>query len=107
MARSRKLLESTGPASLTEEYRTLGASNGPGASAHRHTAWVRERALLVCDASGARLAITHIATDVTWQMDTTARLRADTNARPGEVCPFMVDMGKVCLFDPKSELRIT
>ena len=40
-------------------------------------------------------------------VEATARLRVDTNARPGEVCPFMVDMGKVCLFDPKSELRIT
>ncbi len=40
-------------------------------------------------------------------VEATARLRADTNARPGVVCPFMVDMGKVCLFDPQSELRIT
>ncbi len=39
-------------------------------------------------------------------VETTARLRADTNARPGEVCPFMVDTGKVCLFDPETERRI-
>lgn len=81
VARSRKLLESAGPASLTEEYRTMAASSGTGAPAHRPAAWIRERALLVCDASGARLAITHIATDVTWQMDTTARLRAEISRR--------------------------
>ena len=39
-------------------------------------------------------------------IEATARLRADTKARPGEVSTFMVDMGKVCLFDPKSERRI-
>ena len=39
-------------------------------------------------------------------VEATARLRADTKARPGEVSNFMVDMSKVCLFDPKSERRI-
>jgi multiple sugar transport system ATP-binding protein len=39
-------------------------------------------------------------------VEATARLRADTKARPGELSTFMVDMGKVCLFDPKSERRI-
>ena len=36
----------------------------------------------------------------------TARLHADTKARPGELSTFLVDMAKVCLFDPKSERRI-
>jgi multiple sugar transport system ATP-binding protein len=39
-------------------------------------------------------------------VEATARLRADTKARPGELSSFMVDMGKVCLFDPKTERRI-
>jgi multiple sugar transport system ATP-binding protein len=39
-------------------------------------------------------------------VEATARLRADTKARPGELSSFMVDMSKVCLFDPKSERRI-
>jgi multiple sugar transport system ATP-binding protein len=39
-------------------------------------------------------------------VEATARLHADTKARPGELSTFMVDMGKVCLFDPKSERRI-
>ena len=39
-------------------------------------------------------------------VEATARLRADTKARPGELSTFMVDMSKVCLFDPKSERRI-
>ena len=38
--------------------------------------------------------------------EATARLRADTKARPGELSTFMVDMSKVCLFDPKTERRI-
>ena len=29
-----------------------------------------------------------------------------TKARPGELSTFLVDMAKVCLFDPKSERRI-
>ena len=68
VARSRQLLESGGPASLNEEYRTLGARDGADAPSHRHGAWIRERALAVCDAAGARVAITHIATDVTRQL---------------------------------------
>ncbi len=40
-------------------------------------------------------------------VEATARLRADTKARPGEMSSFLVDMSKVCLFDPKSELRIS
>ena len=39
-------------------------------------------------------------------VEATARLRADTKARPGELSSFMVDMSKVCLFDPKTERRI-
>ena len=39
-------------------------------------------------------------------VEATARLRADTRARPGEVATFMVDTGKVCLFDPKTERRL-
>ena len=39
-------------------------------------------------------------------VEATARLRADTKARPGELSTFLVDMAKVCLFDPKSERRI-
>ena len=39
-------------------------------------------------------------------VEATARLRADTKARPGEMSSFMVDMGKICLFDPKTERRI-
>ena len=39
-------------------------------------------------------------------VEATARLRADTNACAGEVSNFMVDMSKVCLFDPQSERRI-
>ena len=35
-------------------------------------------------------------------VEATARLRADTKARPGELSSFMVDMTKVCLFDPKT-----
>ena len=38
--------------------------------------------------------------------EVTARLHADTKARPGELSTFLVDMAKVCLFDPKSERRI-
>ena len=33
-------------------------------------------------------------------IEATARLHADTKARPGELSTFMVDMSKVCLFDP-------
>ena len=39
-------------------------------------------------------------------VEATARLRADTKARAGRGLHFMVDMSKVCLFDPKSERRI-
>ena len=39
-------------------------------------------------------------------VEATARLHADTKARPGELSTFMVDMSKVCLFDPKTERRI-
>ena len=39
-------------------------------------------------------------------VEATARLHADTKARPGELSTFMVDMCKVCLFDPKTERRI-
>ena len=39
-------------------------------------------------------------------VEATARLRADTKARAGEMSSFMVDMTKVCLFDPQSERRI-
>ena len=39
-------------------------------------------------------------------VEATARLRADTRARPGEAASFVVDMAKVCLFDPKTERRI-
>src|SRR3954453_3793392 len=39
-------------------------------------------------------------------IEATARLHADTKARPGELSTFMVDMSKVCLFDPASERRI-
>ncbi len=39
-------------------------------------------------------------------IEATARLRADTPARAGEVASLTVDMGKVCLFDPKTERRL-
>jgi multiple sugar transport system ATP-binding protein len=39
-------------------------------------------------------------------VEATARLRADTKARPGELSTFMVDMSKICLFDPATERRI-
>ncbi|MFO1035235.1 MAG: sn-glycerol-3-phosphate ABC transporter ATP-binding protein UgpC [Geminicoccaceae bacterium] len=39
-------------------------------------------------------------------IEATARLRADAPVRPGETATLVVDMGKACLFDPQSELRI-
>ena len=39
-------------------------------------------------------------------VEATARLHADSKARPGERSTFLVDMGKVCLFDAKTERRI-
>ena len=39
-------------------------------------------------------------------VEATARLHADTKARPGEMSTFLVDMAKVCLFDPRTERRI-
>jgi multiple sugar transport system ATP-binding protein len=39
-------------------------------------------------------------------IEATARLGADSDARPGERAGFMVDMGKAVLFDPASENRI-
>ena len=38
--------------------------------------------------------------------ETTARLRADTRARPGEMAALAVDMSKAVLFDPETEKRI-
>ena len=40
-------------------------------------------------------------------VEATARLRADTKARPGELSTFLVDMSKICLFDPATERRIS
>ena len=39
-------------------------------------------------------------------VEATARLHADSKARPGERSTFLVDMAKVCLFDAKTEQRI-
>jgi multiple sugar transport system ATP-binding protein len=39
-------------------------------------------------------------------VEATARLGADSGARPGERAGFMVDMGKAVLFDPATENRI-
>jgi PAS domain S-box-containing protein len=45
------------------------------------TAWLRESAFPVRDPLGELLRVTHIARDVTWQLDTTARLRAEISRR--------------------------
>jgi multiple sugar transport system ATP-binding protein len=39
-------------------------------------------------------------------VEATARLGADSDARPGERAGFMVDMGKAVLFDPATENRL-
>ena len=38
--------------------------------------------------------------------ETEAPLRADVDARPGEVLPFAINMEKAVAFDPVTEARI-
>ena len=63
----------------SEEYRAVLPPSG--AAAPGRTAWLRESAFPVRGPGGELLRVTHLARDVTWQMDTTARLRAEISRR--------------------------
>ena len=74
MKRARRaVLESP----YTEEYQVQLPGAGAGAG---RTARLREKAFRTCAATGEDW-VTHIAHDVSWQFDTTARLRAEISRR--------------------------
>jgi PAS domain S-box-containing protein len=75
--RVRQARENVHVAPYTEEYEVqLPASSGRGARRAR----VREKAFRTRAASGEDW-VTHIAHDISWQVDTTARLRAEISRR--------------------------
>ena len=61
----------------SEEYR---ASQPSGGSRPGRIARLRERAFTLRDIAGRPLAV-HVATDISWQFDTTAQLRAEISRR--------------------------
>ncbi len=86
LARAREQLVSggsggSGESGYSEEYRVNRPPRPGDTAAQGRTAWLRESAFPVRGAGGTLLRVTHIARDVTWQMDTTARLRAEISRR--------------------------
>ncbi len=81
LSQSRHLLTSAGSNGYTEEYRVTQPPRPAEMVSQSRTAWLRESAFPVRAAGGELLRVTHIARDVTWQLDTTARLRAEISRR--------------------------
>jgi len=78
LARERLAAAATG---YTAEYRVLRKLPEQASATPPAIHWLRESAFPVRGADGTVLRITHIARDVSWQMDTTARLRAEISRR--------------------------
>jgi PAS domain S-box-containing protein len=81
LAQARLLLTSVSSRGYTEEFRITQPPRPSDTVAHSRTAWLRESAFPVRGPGGELLRVTHIARDVTWQLDTTARLRAEISRR--------------------------
>lgn len=67
-------------AEYTEEYR-ISKPSATGTPRRARTTWLRERAFAVTGPDGKLMYVTHVASDVTWQLDTTAQLRAEISLR--------------------------
>ena len=67
-------------AGYTEEYRVTQPPRPADLVLQSRTAWLR-KAPFRAGPAGELLRVTHIARDVTWQLDTTARLRAEISRR--------------------------
>ncbi|MCW5651230.1 MAG: PAS domain S-box protein [Ramlibacter sp.] len=76
----REALAQPGAADCNEEYRVIQPPRPHDLVLQSRTAWLRENAFAM-RGPGGELRIVHIARDVTWQLDTTARLRAEINRR--------------------------
>ncbi|MFO1244769.1 MAG: PAS domain S-box protein [Ramlibacter sp.] len=81
LARAREQLAHGGTRGYTEEYRVTQPPRPADLVLQSRTAWLRESAFPVRGPAGELLRVTHIARDVTWQLDTTARLRAEISRR--------------------------
>lgn len=79
--RSRELLGQPGQTSYTEEYRVLQPPRAGDMVVQSRVAWLREQAFATRGPDGALQSTTHVASDVTWQLDTTARLHAEISRR--------------------------
>ena len=64
----------------TEEYR-ISKPDADGNARGARTTWLRERAFGVMGPDGRLLYVTHVASDVTWQLDTRAQLSEEMSLR--------------------------
>ena len=81
LAQARAQLTGGAPRGYTEELRVTQPPRPADTVMQSRTAWLRESAFPVLGPGGELLRVTHIARDVTWQLDTTARLRAEISRR--------------------------
>lgn len=81
LAQCRDRLGEPGDPGYALEYRVRQPASAQDPLSQARTAWLRESAFPVRGANGELLRVTHIARDVTWQLDTTARLRAEISRR--------------------------
>jgi PAS domain-containing protein len=79
--RPAQLAHSGAARGYTEEFRVTQPPRPTDTVLQSRTAWLRESAFPVRGPGGELLRVTHIARDVTWQLDTTARLRAEISRR--------------------------
>lgn len=64
-----------------EEFHANPPTSGRNAGTPLHGAWIKERANAVYNAHGQLKFVTHVSKDISWQLDTTARLRAEISRR--------------------------
>lgn len=81
LAQARAALTAEPSRGYTEEFRITQPPRPTDTVMQSRTAWLRESAFAVRGPGGGLLRVTHIARDVTWQLDTTARLRAEISRR--------------------------
>jgi PAS domain S-box-containing protein len=81
LGQARALLTHPTARGYTEEFRITQPPRPTDTVMQSRTAWLRESAFPVLGPGGELLRVTHIARDVTWQLDTTARLRAEISRR--------------------------
>ncbi|MBX3585277.1 MAG: PAS domain S-box protein [Ramlibacter sp.] len=80
VAQGREARAQTDAPAWADEYRVVQPPRPQDLVLQSRTAWLRENAFAVRGPAG-QVRIVHIARDVTWQLDTTARLRAEITRR--------------------------